>query len=254
MTRVNIRRPARAQAFALAALFIVSTISPLVSSVPGSARPAQASSAPGPEAGSAQSKLSPLTQGATSTSVSCSPGTTPVPSGSTGSATNCQAVVSGSSPTGTVTFTSSSSTGTFSFGVSFGSSLACTLSSGSCSVSYSDSVAGTPTITATYGGDSNNLASAGNFVLTVSGTVALTLSPSSGLAGATVTVSGSGFAAGAPISVDFAGSSVSTSGSCITSSTSGSLGVLPASNGCSFAVPSTAQTLPVVTAFDDVGD
>ncbi len=254
MTRVNIRRPARAQAFVLAALFIVSTISPLVSSVPGSARVAQASSAPAPGTGSVQSKLSPLAQGATSTSVSCSPGTTPVPSGSTGSATNCQAVVSGSSPTGTVTFTSSSSTGTFSFGVSFGSSLACTLSSGSCSVSYSDSVAGTPTITATYGGDSNNLASAGNFVLTVSGTVTLTLSPSSGLAGATVTVSGSGFAAGAPISVDFAGSSVSTSGSCITSSTSGSLGVLPASNGCSFAVPSTAQTLPVVTAFDDVGD
>ena len=254
MTRVNIRRPARAQAFALAALFIVSTMSPLISSFPATSPVALASPTPAPRVASGRSRVSPLTQAASSTSVSCLPSTTPAPSGSAGSSTTCTATVSGASPTGTVTFTSSSSTGTFAFGVSFGASMACTLSSGSCFVSYADSATGTPTITATYGGDANNLASTGNFALTVSGTVTLTLSPSSGLAGATVTISGSGFAAGAPISVDFAGGSVSTSGTCVTSSTSGSLGVLPASNGCAFVVPSTAQALPVVTAFDDVGD
>ncbi|MDG6988710.1 MAG: hypothetical protein JRN21_05215 [Nitrososphaerota archaeon] len=153
-----------------------------------------------------------------------------------------------------MTFSSSSSTGTFGLGVSFGSTLACTLSSGSCFVSYSDSVTGAPTITANYAGDGNNLASSGTFALTVTGTVVLTLSPGSGLAGTVVTVSGSGYAAGAPIIVYFAGSSVSTSGTCTTESTSGSLGVLPASNGCSFTVPSSALSAPVVTAFDDVGD
>ncbi|MDG6982745.1 MAG: hypothetical protein JRM74_04750 [Nitrososphaerota archaeon] len=254
MTRVDIRRPARSQAFILAALFIVSTMSPLISSVPASSPVPLASSAPLARSAPARSRISPLTQTSTTTSVSCSPATTPVSSGSTGSDTYCTATVTGSSPTGTVVFSSSSSTGTFGFGVTFGSSLSCTLSSGACSLDYSDSAAGTPTITATYGGDSNNLGSSGTFALTVSGTVTLTLSPSSGLAGTTVTISGSGFAAGAPVAVDFAGSSVSTSGTCTTSSTSGSLGVLPASDGCSFTVPSSVQATPVVTAFDDVGD
>ncbi len=255
MTDVNLRRPARVHAFLFVALFVVSALGSPVSVTPRSsaAAPQQAPSAAGAPPLSVPVRPD-VTLSASSTSVSCTPDPTPAPSGSTGSDTTCTATVTGSSPTGTVTFSSSSSTGTFGLGTSFGSTLSCTLSAGSCLVSYSDSVAGTPTITASYAGDGNNLASSGTFALTVTGTVVLTLSPSSGLAGTTVTVSGSGYSAGAFISVYFAGSSVSTSGTCTTESTSGSLGVLPASDGCSFTVPSSALSSPTVTAFDDVGD
>jgi hypothetical protein len=91
----------------------------------------------------------------TTTSVSCSPTTIAV-----GSSTTCTATVTGSSPTGTVSFSSSSSGGAF-------NPTSCTLSSGSCSVSYSDSIAGSPTITATYSGDANNAGSSGSTTITV---------------------------------------------------------------------------------------
>src|SRR5439155_11340503 len=60
-----------------------------------------------------------------------------------------------STPTGTVTFTSSGS-GTF-------SSATCTLSGGSCSVTYTPSAVGTGThtITASYSGDTRPAASTG---------------------------------------------------------------------------------------------
>jgi len=68
--------------------------------------------------------------------------------------TTCTATVTGgSSPAGTVTFASSSNTGVFS-----PSNGQCTLASESCSVTYSDSTAGSPKITASYGGDSHNAA------------------------------------------------------------------------------------------------
>jgi len=71
-----------------------------------------------------------------------------------GSTTTCTAeVLSGYNPSGTVSFsTSDPATGKF-----MGSP--CTLSSGSCNVTYTDIAAGS-TITATYSGDSNN--NAGN--------------------------------------------------------------------------------------------
>lgn len=94
----------------------------------------------------------------TTTSVSCVPG--PIVEGST---TTCTATVAGSSPTGTILFTTTSSTGSFS-----PSSGLCTLSSGFCSVSYTDTAAGTPTLTATYGGDSSNAGSSGTYSLGVS--------------------------------------------------------------------------------------
>ena len=93
----------------------------------------------------------------TTTSLSCLPALI-----APGSLTTCKATVSGSSPSGTVTFSSSTSTGTFT-----PVSGECTLSSGSCSVSYTDTAIGTAGITAAYGGDSNNLRSSGTFLLTI---------------------------------------------------------------------------------------
>jgi hypothetical protein len=92
----------------------------------------------------------------TTTIISCSPSTVLV-----GSQTTCTATVAGSSSTGLVTFSSSSGTGTFM------TSNQCALMSGSCSVSYSDTTAGDPTITASYGGDANNAPSAGTATITV---------------------------------------------------------------------------------------
>jgi hypothetical protein len=79
------------------------------------------------------------TPSSTTTSVSCSLSTI-----SLGSTTLCTASVSGS-PIGTVTFSSSSSTGSF-----VPLSAQCTLFLGSCSVSYSDTTAGNPTLSASY--------------------------------------------------------------------------------------------------------
>lgn len=97
-----------------------------------------------------------LSQSTSSTSVVCSPN--PV---STGSPTTCTATVSGSNPTGTVAWSTNSTSGSFSQSV-------CTLSSGSCSTSYTDTAPGTVTITASYSGDSNNVPSGGSTTLAVS--------------------------------------------------------------------------------------
>lgn len=94
----------------------------------------------------------------TSTLVSCTP-----QSMVTSAQTKCAATISGgSSPGGTVTFLSTSIKGTF-----FPSNGQCLLSSGSCSVNYTDRTAGSPAITAFYGGDSNNAPSLGSTTLTV---------------------------------------------------------------------------------------
>jgi hypothetical protein len=83
---------------------------------------------------------------------------------SAGAPTTCTAtVLGGYSPTGTVTWSKVSGTG----GVTF-SSKTCAPSSGSCSVTVTASAAGSFEIEASYGGDSNNLKSAGTLVLTVS--------------------------------------------------------------------------------------
>ncbi len=77
-----------------------------------------------------------------------------------GSAVNCTATVTGSNPTGTVTWSTNSSTGSFSPSI-------CTLSSGTCSTTYTDSSSGIVNITANYGGDSHNLPSNGTSILTL---------------------------------------------------------------------------------------
>lgn len=84
----------------------------------------------------------------TTTSVYCYPSSVGV-----GSSASCTATVAGSTPTSQVTFSSSGS-GSF-------SSTTCQLSSGSCGVTFTPSVTGSQTITATYGGDSNNGPSSG---------------------------------------------------------------------------------------------
>ena len=93
-----------------------------------------------------------------SVTVTCSPSTVTV-----NSATTCSALVTGSSPTGTITW-STSGIGTFT-----PSYATCVLASGTCSVSYKPTslTPSSVTIAATYEGDLNNLASSGNLSLGV---------------------------------------------------------------------------------------
>jgi len=79
-----------------------------------------------------------------------------------GATKTCTATVTGYFPTGTVTFSQTGS-GQVTF-----SSATCTLdASGTCSVSVTGAKAGPVTITATFGGDTNNLGSSGSHKLTV---------------------------------------------------------------------------------------
>ncbi|MHB8702397.1 MAG: hypothetical protein ACYC7D_15450 [Nitrososphaerales archaeon] len=94
----------------------------------------------------------------TSTSVSCSPSFV-----AAGSQSTCTATVTGSSPTGTITWGQSSSNGG---SVTF-SPTTCSLASGSCSVTATGASVGWVTIQGSYGGDSNNGASSDIFSLTV---------------------------------------------------------------------------------------
>lgn len=78
----------------------------------------------------------------------------------TSSHVTCTARVTGTNPTGTITWGTSSGTGSF-------SASSTPLVSGSCSVTYTDTSSGVVTITASYGGDSNNAPSNGKATLTV---------------------------------------------------------------------------------------
>ena len=84
-----------------------------------------------------------------------------------GTPITCTATVTGvyTSHTGTVAFAQSKGSGT---GKIKFSSTACTLSSGSCSVTVVATAAGTAGVKATYSGDSDNLKSSGTLVLTIS--------------------------------------------------------------------------------------
>ncbi len=75
--------------------------------------------------------------------------------------------VTGTSPTGSVTF-ATNSTGSFSLG-------SCTLVSGTCTVTFTPSSAGSAVITANYGGDASNAASSGTSNLTVTQSTRSTL-------------------------------------------------------------------------------
>jgi outer membrane protein assembly factor BamB len=101
-----------------------------------------------------------LTQ--TSISVVCQPASVTVDSPAT-----CTATVSGSNPTGTITWSSNSNTGSF-------SNPSCALSSESCSTTYTDTSPASVEITATYSGDSNNSPSSGSTLLAVTPTIQAT--------------------------------------------------------------------------------
>ena len=121
--------------------------------------------------------------GASSTTVSCAP--SPI---NVGGKSTCSAMVTGVSPTGTVSW-SQSPTGIVSF-----SSTTCTLVGGTCSITVTGTSQGTTTITGSYSGDINNVGSSGTFQLTVNQatpTITTTLSATSVPTGHPVTDSAS---------------------------------------------------------------
>ncbi|MDG7021456.1 MAG: Ig-like domain repeat protein [Nitrososphaerota archaeon] len=119
--------------------------------------------------------------GTTTTITGCTPSNSP----SAGQTISCSATVSGSSPTGTLTWTTS---GQGAFTPSNGQ---CTLVSGSCSISYTPTSTTATTLTATYSGDSSNNPSVSSpFAITVqlaSPTLTLSCSPSTVVAGLSTT-------------------------------------------------------------------
>ena len=119
--------------------------------------------------------------GASTTSVICVPSSVAV-----GSPSTCTATVTGSSPTGTITWSQSGS-GSVTF-----SSSTCALSSGACSVTATGLSAGSVTVQGAYGGDSGNAASSATFSLAVT-TPTLTITPSQGPTGVTTTLSGGSY-------------------------------------------------------------
>jgi hypothetical protein len=95
---------------------------------------------------------------ASSTVVTCTPDALQI-----GQASTCAAVVTGSSPTGSVNFTAE--------GPGVLSAASCALSAGSCSVTYTPSGLGdaTHSVTGAYQGDANNAPSSGSDDVTLSG-------------------------------------------------------------------------------------
>src|SRR4029077_1111708 len=107
-----------------------------------------------------------VTARSSSTAVNCSPSSVLANSGSTCTATVTDTATSGTSstPTSTVSFTAAgSATGSF-------SSTSCSLSSGSCAVTFTPRNAGSFTVTGNYGGDAMHSSSSG-----ISNSVTVTL-------------------------------------------------------------------------------
>jgi hypothetical protein len=138
-----------------------------------------------------------LGAGAQSTTlVTCSPNPVTI-----GLSTTCTATVSGFNPTGTITWTTNSTSGSF-------GNPSRTLSSGSCSTTYTDTSTGAVNITASYGGDSNNAPSSGSTVLNVitSTTYTVTFTETGLLTGTEWSVTFDGITSGGPSdTITFAG-------------------------------------------------
>jgi hypothetical protein len=77
-------------------------------------------------------------------------------------------------------------------------------------------------------------------------TPALSLSLNAGVAGSTVTLSGSNYAPNSGLTVTFDGTTLSTSGTC----TADASGTLPASNNCAFTVPAATAGAHAVSVSD----
>jgi parallel beta-helix repeat protein len=101
----------------------------------------------------------------------------------------CTSTVSGSNPTGIVTWTTGSNTGYF-------SNSNCMLSSGNCSTTYIDTSPGTVTITANYSGDLNNAQNSSSTTLTISPITTFDqVGVGSDFAGTVVTIDGTNYTA-----------------------------------------------------------
>ena len=192
----------------------------------------------------------------TSTSISCVPSPQQV-----GSYTTCTATVSGLGPTGTITFSGGGTGGSFS------PSTTCTLSSGSCSVKYTQTSGGTATIIASYSGDSNNGPSSTSTTVTFQSTTTIIVSCTPSILGAgssttctatvsgssptgTVTFSESGGGSGAAFNPS-SGQCTLTSGSCsvtYTQSSAGSVSISATYSGDTYNLGSTSS--PFSVTFD----
>ena len=167
----------------------------------------------------------------TTTTVSCTPSVVAV-----GSSTSCTAAVTGSSPSGTITW-SSTGAGTFSPSV-------CSLSSERCSVSYSPKSTASTNITAAYSGDSNNQGSAGTVSLPVvkaSSSTSVACTPSS-------VTEGSSSSCLATVSGYSPGGTVTFSSSSGTGTFTPSNQCTLSSGSCQVGYYDTAQGTPQITA------
>jgi hypothetical protein len=117
-----------------------------------------------------------VTLATTTTSVACAPARVVV-----GQITTCTATVTGDAPTGTVTWLSTDTAGVF-------STNPCTLSGGSCSVSYTPT--SSATITGSYSGDQDNRGSTGSFSIAVNVQESIQITVANSGPSATVTLSG----------------------------------------------------------------
>ena len=138
---------------------------------------------------------------ATNTVVTCNP-----VSITAGGATVCTANVTGHSPTGSVTWYSGSTTGAF-------SAPSCDLTSGSCSVSYSDPASEGIVVGANYYGDTDNLQSSaatifGNFnpgataaALTLTAVGDRTAADQTAITGVSTRITSSGSEDGTPVAI-----------------------------------------------------
>ncbi|MGP8057023.1 MAG: beta strand repeat-containing protein [Nitrososphaerales archaeon] len=155
--------------------------------------------------------------------------------------TSCTASVTGSSPTGTVSW-SESGAGSVAF-----SSNWCNLpDSGSrqCGVTITGETPGTVVLNATYGGDSANLRSSNTAVVSVAQAPSISLDPSLGAVGISVIITGIGFLASHSLTIMYDGSTAGMPATCTTDA-SGNI-----SSGCSFTVPSSALGPNTITVSD----
>jgi hypothetical protein len=197
----------------------------------------------------------------TSTAVSCVPNPVAI-----GAATTCTATVtdtySGSpiTPTGTVSFTQGApGTGTF------GSGGTCTLSAGSCSVTFTPGLgeAGSLSITATYAADANHLGSSGSSSITVSkATPTTTVTCTSTTCTATVvgqsptgTIAWSKVSGAGAVSFGSGGSCTLAAGSCsvtVSGTTAGTLVIQAAYSGDANNLAGTPGTASLTIHTDTI--
>jgi trimeric autotransporter adhesin len=179
----------------------------------------------------------------TTTTIICTP-----TSVSTNSVSTCSATVAGDSPTGSVSWTQTAGTGSVAISTS-----ACTLSSSSCQVTLTGSSAGSVAVQASYGGDSNNQVSSSTTQITVT-TPTLSLSPTRGPTGTTVSFFGNGYSTSYTYNFCYeAGDSTPAACSAVDTFTSTASGAIPggqvakiSGTGSGLLVVSDATTNSVV--------